>query len=85
MEYLFTFQNIHYAIYSEKMLKKECFPVLVMSLPSKLGNFCGICLRLEPDHFLEGKMVLEQQNIPIEKIFTIEQVNGERIYKPWEN
>ena len=85
MEYLFTFQNTHYAIHSEKILKKAHLPVYVMSLPSKLGDYCGICLRVEPEHFLEGKSLLEQQNIPIEKVFTIEQINGERIYKPWKN
>lgn len=85
MEYLFTFQNTHYAIHSEKMLKKEQLPVSVMALPSKLGDFCGICLRLDPENFLKGKRVLEEHHIPFEKIFTINRVNGERIYQPWRN
>lgn len=85
MEYLFTFKNTHYAIYSEKILKKENIPVGVMALPSQLGDFCGICLRLSSENVLKGKELLQLTEIPVEKIFKIEKAEGKRIYTPWKN
>lgn len=84
MEYLLTFQNTHYAIHSEKVLLEQQIPVSVMPLPTSLGNFCGICLRLEERDFSKGKDLLINEKIPIEGIFVITEDNEGRNYVPWK-
>ena len=83
MDYLLTFQNTHYAIHSEKVLTTNDIPVSVMALPVSLGDFCGICLRLDEAYFEEGRKYLIQADLPIEEIFIISDQPKERTYKPW--
>ncbi|MFD1899335.1 DUF3343 domain-containing protein [Enterococcus termitis] len=85
MEYLLTFQNTHYAVHSEKVLVEQTIPVAVMALPTSLGDFCGICLRLEEKDFIEGRRHLLQAGLPIEGIFIIENQGEGRSYRPWKN
>ncbi|OTN89988.1 hypothetical protein A5819_002486 [Enterococcus sp. 7E2_DIV0204] len=84
MEYLLTFQNTHYAVHSEKILLNKKIPVSVMALPTSLGDFCGICLRLAREDFEQGRMHLADAKIPIKGVFTIEGSNSERKYVPWK-
>ncbi|MHC5229239.1 DUF3343 domain-containing protein [Enterococcus sp. LJL99] len=84
MEYLLTFQNTHYAVHSEKVLLEQQIPVSVMPLPTSLGNFCGICLRLEERDFNKGRDLLIKEKIPIEGIFMITEDNERRNYVPWK-
>ncbi|MBM7687806.1 hypothetical protein BCR24_02310 [Enterococcus ureilyticus] len=83
MAYLLTFQNTHYAVHSEKIFIKNNLPVSVMALPTSLGDFCGICLRIAAQDLDKGRVYLNKAEIPIEGIFTIEGVNKERTYKRW--
>lgn len=83
MEYLLTFQNTHYAVHGEKVLIEQQIPVLVMPLPTSLGNFCGICLRIEKKDFIEGRNLLIREKIPIEGIFMIKITSEGRNYLPW--
>lgn len=83
MEYLLTFQNTHYAVHSEKVLINKNIPVSVMALPTSLGNFCGICLRIAIEDFESGREHLNEAKIPIEGIFKIEGNHRERKYSPW--
>ena len=84
MEYLLTFQNTHYAIHSEQTLIKQNIPVFVMPLPTSLGDFCGICLRVEQKDFTQARNRLLEADLPIEEIFIIETTNGGRNYLRWE-
>ncbi|ALS01114.1 hypothetical protein ATZ33_06950 [Enterococcus silesiacus] len=84
MEYLLTFQNTHYAIHSEKILIKNKIPVSVMPLPTSLGDFCGICLRIAAPDFIDGRKHLSEANLPVEGIFEIDRVNHERTYTRWK-
>ncbi|EOH98832.1 hypothetical protein UAY_02101 [Enterococcus moraviensis ATCC BAA-383] len=83
MEYLFTFQNTHYAVQSEKLLLAKEIPVSVMALPTSIGDFCGICLRVTKEEFESGRKSLVEAQIPIEGIFRIEGNHSERKYVPW--
>lgn len=83
MEYLLTFQNTHYAVHGEKVLGQKNIPVAVMALPTSLGDFCGICLRLAEPNFRMGQECLKDAKVPIERIFTIERTDNERTYTPW--
>ncbi|MGG5341039.1 DUF3343 domain-containing protein [Enterococcus sp. AZ192] len=85
MEYLLTFQNTHYAVHSEKILDAHKIPVSVMALPTSLGDFCGICLRLDASYVEKGQQCLSQADLPIEKIFIIEEQNNERSYREWND
>lgn len=85
MEYLLTFQNTHYAIHSEKILIQKKISVSVMALPSCLGDFCGICLRVAASEFVAGRKYLSEANIPVEGIFKIDGANNnERTYTRWK-
>ncbi|WP_086312578.1 hypothetical protein A5821_000219 [Enterococcus sp. 7F3_DIV0205] len=83
MDYLLTFQNTHYAIHSEKILSEKKIPVSVMALPTSLGDFCGICLRVAIQDFLAGQRYLKEAKIPIEGMFKIEENNSGKRYIPW--
>lgn len=85
MDYLLTFQNTHYAIHSEKSLLEQQISVSVMPLPTSLGSFCGICLRLEEKDFSKGRNQLIKEKIPIKEIFVIEENNEGRNYLPWKS
>ncbi|MBO0439562.1 DUF3343 domain-containing protein [Candidatus Enterococcus ikei] len=82
MDYLLTFQNTHYAIHGEKTLMNTNISVSVMALPTSLGDFCGICLRLAAQDLAVGCECLKAENVPIEAIFKIESRNNERTYTP---
>ncbi|EOL43509.1 DUF3343 domain-containing protein [Enterococcus caccae] len=83
MDYLLTFQNTHYAVHSEKVLLNKKILVSVMALPTSLGDFCGICLRIAKEDFVFGRQFLEEAKIPIKGIFKIEGTKNERTYLPW--
>lgn len=85
MDYLLTFQNTHYAIHSEKVLLEQQISVSVMPLPTTLGDFCGICLRLEEKDFTQGRNQLIKEKVPIEAIFIIEDNGERRTYLPWKS
>ncbi|GGC78873.1 DUF3343 domain-containing protein [Enterococcus wangshanyuanii] len=85
MEYLLTFQNTHYAVHSEKVLAAHKIPVSVMALPTSLGDFCGICIRLDDAFFEKGRQYLSQADLPVEEIFIIEEQNNERSYRVWND
>lgn len=84
MEYLLTFQNTHYAVHSEKVLLNKKISVSVMALPTSLGDFCGICLRITRDDLDIGRAFLAEAKIPIKGIFEIEEICKERKYLPWK-
>ena len=85
-QYLLTFQNTHYAVKSEKLLVSNQLAVSVMALPESLGDFCGICLRLEPADFQTGCQLLRTEQIPVEGMYEIIiDSQGERSYRPWMN
>lgn len=84
MEYLLTFQNTHYAVHGEKVLLNKKIHVSVMALPTSLGDFCGICLRIAMEDLTHGRAFLAEANIPVEGIFRIERSRKERKYVPWK-
>lgn len=80
MDYLLTFENTHAAIYSEDKLDDEKIPVTVRALPVSIGEFCGICLCIKEENFYPIKKYILNGQLPVEKIFRIEQTENERIY-----
>lgn len=83
MEFLFTFPNVHYAIHSEKYLTAQQILVKVVPLPASLGDFCGVCLRINEADLAKSYGLLTDEGVPIKAIFKIEKHAGERKYQKW--
>ncbi|MTD38126.1 DUF3343 domain-containing protein [Erwinia sp. CPCC 100877] len=83
MDYLLTFQNTHYAIHSENLLTQEKIPLSVMALPEKIGDFCGICLKVKEEYFAASRSCLNKAQVPVEAVFKITYDGNERKYQLW--
>jgi hypothetical protein len=83
MDYLLTFQNTHYAIHSENELSEAKIPLSVMALPAAIGDFCGICLKVNETYLAVSRSCLIRAGIPVEAIFAITYVGNERKYQLW--
>ena len=70
MEYLFTFENTHEAIFAEKVLLTQKVAVRVMSLPAQIAAGCGICLRVNPNQLKMAKLLMQQNNIPYQAVYS---------------
>lgn len=81
-DYLFTFENTHYAISAENLLVPE-MPVKVMALPSSIGSGCGICLRIDKSNLEKAQTMLKKAEVSVEHVYEIIQDNGKRTYKLW--
>ena len=85
MEYLFTFANTHFVIKGEKLLGKQEIVAKPMPLPTSLGSFCGICLRISNKDLKKAQFVLNDEGIPVSGIFEILGEGRERKYLPWKS
>jgi hypothetical protein len=83
MDYLLTFQNTHYAIHSENELTQAKIPISVMALPETIGEFCGICLKVNEAYLVASRSCLTRAEIPVEAIFAITYIGNERKYQLW--
>lgn len=80
MEYIFTFQNTHEAIYGERLLLAEKLAVRVMALPAKIAAGCGICLRVNPDELERARRLLTQGGVRVDGLYSMQKDGREAVY-----
>jgi hypothetical protein len=78
-EIIITFRNTHDAIMGERKLLDAGIDVRIMSMPSRLGPACGICLRVNPGDIEKARMLLGGS---ILGMYRAEDERG-RTFVPW--
>jgi hypothetical protein len=80
LEYIFTFQNTHEAIYGERLLLAGKIAVRVMALPAKIAAGCGICLRVNTGELERAKRLLAQGDVKISGLYFAQKKGQEVVY-----
>lgn len=83
MEILLAFDTTTRAIAAENALLEAQIAVNVMPIPSAIKAGCGICLRLAPQNFEDGKNLLTAKNLFADACYTRTAQNGTSTYAPY--
>ena len=76
MQTLIAFQNPHYVMMAERILKREGIRVFVLPLPAQISAGCGLCLAVEPEDMEKSVQALLKNNIEAFEVYTKTMKDG---------